>query len=55
MARALYGDEWPKGFGGGAPIIKQAFSLEEAPTFGRGSSLVHLKLIFSLLSKIILI
>jgi hypothetical protein len=39
MPRAVHGDEWPKGFGGMRPQSNLAFSLEEAPTFGRGSSL----------------
>jgi hypothetical protein len=29
----------PRGFGGMCPQFNLAFSLEEAPTFGRGSSL----------------
>ena len=38
--RAVHGDEWPiQGFGSVSPRSYGAFSLEEAPTFGRGSSL----------------
>jgi hypothetical protein len=47
MPRAVHGDEWPTRhkhggqvrFGGVGPQANAAFSLEEAPTFGRGSSL----------------
>jgi len=40
MPRAVHGDEWStRGFGGVSPQSYEAFSLEEAPTFGRGSSL----------------
>ena len=40
MPRAAHGDEWPqRGFGGMCPQFNLAFSLEEAPTFGRGSLL----------------
>ena len=51
MPRALHGDEWPMGVWGQRPKVKLAFSVssfllveeaeeaEEAPTFGRGSSL----------------
>ena len=46
MPRAVHGDEWPmlvwgrhpKGFLGLSPQANSAFSLEEAPTCGRGSS-----------------
>jgi hypothetical protein len=31
----------PRGFGGMCPQFNLAFSLEEAPTFGQGSSLIE--------------
>ena len=40
MSRALHGYEWPKrGSGSASPQAFMAFSSEEAPTYGRGSSL----------------
>jgi hypothetical protein len=39
---AVHGDEWPQGVWGMCPQFNLAFSLEEAPTFGRGSSLIRL-------------
>jgi hypothetical protein len=40
MPRAVHGDEWPiQGFGAASPQSDEAFSLEEAPPGGRGSSL----------------
>jgi len=39
MPRAVHGDEWPCWFGGVSPQAYSAFSSEEAPTCGRGSSL----------------
>ena len=38
MPRALLGDEWLVGVWGHSPQLKIAFSFEEAPAFGRGSS-----------------
>lgn len=38
MPRAVRGDEWPLGVWGQSPQLELAFSLEEAPTCGRGSS-----------------
>jgi hypothetical protein len=42
MPRALHGDEWSTLVWGVNPQAFKAFSLEEAPTFGRGSSLFHI-------------
>jgi hypothetical protein len=39
MPRALQGDEWSMLVWGREPQDFKAFSLEEAPTLGRGSSL----------------
>jgi hypothetical protein len=46
MPRAVERKLWtgmngPRGFGGMCPQFNLAFSLEEAPTFGQGSSLIR--------------
>jgi hypothetical protein len=52
MPRAVHGDEWTiQGFGGVNSRSREAFSLEEAPTFGRGSSLCFAVNSFSLLES----